>query len=66
MPTAPAVEYVFDGKRYRFDVATRSATELGAATDAARPGAAGAAADAGGTGIERGRQAASADAPTAS
>ena len=32
-----SVEYVLDGKRYRFDVATRSATELGAATGRWRP-----------------------------
>ena len=37
-----AFDYVFDGKRYRFDVASRSASELGAARGARRePGAAG-------------------------
>ena len=56
-----SVEYVLDGKRYRFDVATRSATELGAATDAGGRGGRGG--GRGGTGIERGRQAATADAP---
>ena len=55
------VEYVLDGKRYRFDVATRSATELGAATDDGGRGGRGG--GRGGTGIERGRQAATADAP---
>ena len=30
-----SVEYVLDGKRYRFDVATRSAAEIGAVADAA-------------------------------
>ena len=56
-----SVEYVLDGKRYRFDVATRSATELGAAPDAGGRGGRGG--GRGGTGIERGRQAATADAP---
>jgi dipeptidyl-peptidase 4 len=56
-----SVEYVLDGKRYRFDVATRSATELGAATVAGGRG--GRAGGRGATGIERGRQAATADAP---
>ena len=55
------VEYVLDGKRYRFDVATRSATELGAATDAGGRGGRGG--GRGSTGIERGRQAATVDAP---
>ena len=31
-----SIEYVLDGKRYRFDVAARSATEMGAAADAGR------------------------------
>ncbi len=56
-------DYTFDGKRYRFDVASRSATETGAATDAAPAGRGGRGGGRGGTGIERGRQAASADAP---
>ena len=56
-------DYVFDGKRYRFDVASRSASETGAATDAAPAGRGGRGGGRGGTGIERGRQAASADAP---
>jgi dipeptidyl-peptidase-4 len=56
-----SVEYVLDGKRYRFDVATRGATELGAAPDAGGRGGRGG--GRGGTGIERGRQAATADAP---
>ena len=53
-------EYELDGKRYRFDVASKAATEIGAAADApAGRGRGGR----GGTGIERGRQATSADAP---
>jgi dipeptidyl-peptidase-4 len=56
-----SVEYVLDGKRYRFDVATRSAIELGAATEAGGRGGRGG--GRGGTGIERGRQAATAAAP---
>ena len=56
-------DYAFDGKRYRFDVASRSATETGAVTDAAPAGRGGRGGGRGGTGIERGRQAASADAP---
>ena len=56
-----SVEYVLDGKRYRFDVATRGATDLGAAPDAGGRGGRGG--GRGGTGIERGRQAATADAP---
>ena len=58
-----SVEYVLDGKRYRFDVATRSAAEIGAVADAAGAGRGGRGGGRGGTGIERGRQAASADAP---
>jgi dipeptidyl-peptidase 4 len=58
-----SVDYVFDGKRYRFDVASRSTTELGAAPDAGAAGRGGRGGGRGGTGIERGRQAASADAP---
>ena len=59
-----SVEYVLDGKRYRFDVAARAATEIGAAVDAAAGGGrSGRGGGRGGTGIERGRQAASADSP---
>ena len=59
-----SVDYVLDGKRYRFDVAARSATDLGPAADAAgAAGRGGRGAGRGGTGIERGRQAASADSP---
>jgi dipeptidyl-peptidase 4 len=55
------IEYTLDGKRYRFDVAAKSSTEIGTATE---PGAGGRGRGGrGGTGIERGRQAASADAP---
>ena len=42
------VEYSLDGKRYRFDVAARSATELGAAATRLPAGAADAAAGAAG------------------
>jgi dipeptidyl-peptidase-4 len=56
------LEYSLDGKRYRFDMTSRTASELGAAPDAALAGRGGRAGR-GGTGIERGRQAASADAP---
>ena len=63
-PDSSSVEYVLDGKRYRFDVAARNATDLGAAGDAAAAGGRGGRGGGrGGTGIERGRQAASADAP---
>ena len=55
-------EYTFDGKRYRFDVGTRTAAVIGAAPDAPG-GRGGRGAGRGGTGIERGRQAASADSP---
>lgn len=59
-----SVEYVFDGKRYRFDVAAGTATDLGPVADAngaaVRGGRGG---GRGGTGIERGRQAVSADSP---
>lgn len=59
-----SVEYVLDGKRHRFDLAARSATEVGPAADgAAAGGRGGRSGGRGGTGIERGRQAASADAP---
>jgi MFS family permease len=58
-----SVEYVLDGKRYRFDVATRSAAELGAVAYAAGAGRGGRGGGRGGTGIERGRQAATAEAP---
>jgi dipeptidyl-peptidase-4 len=57
-------EYTLDGMRYRFDVAARNVTTLGAAADAAAPaGRGGRGAGRGGTGLERGRQAASAEAP---
>ncbi len=59
-----SVDYVLDGKRYRFDVAAGSATDLGPAADAAgAAGRGGRGAGRGGTGIERGRQAASAESP---
>ena len=59
-----SVEYVLDGKRYRFDVATRHAADLGPVADAnGAAGRGGRGGGRGGTGIERGRQAASADSP---
>jgi dipeptidyl-peptidase-4 len=60
-PDGSSVEYTLDGKRYRFDLATKDTTETAAAPEAAagRSGRGGR----GGPGIERGRQAASADAP---
>ena len=54
-------EYTHDGKRVRYDVATRTATEIGAAPDAA--GGRGRGGRGGAPGIERGRQAESADTP---
>ena len=56
-------EYVLDGKRYRFDVASKQSTETGAVTAEASAGRGGRGGGRGGTGIERGRQAASAEAP---
>jgi dipeptidyl-peptidase-4 len=58
-----SLEYVHDGKRYRFDVATRGTTEIGVAPDSAGSGRGGRGGGRGGSGVERGRQAASADAP---
>jgi dipeptidyl-peptidase 4 len=55
-------EYVFDGKRYRFDVASKAAAEMGSAAVAPAAGRGGRGGR-GGTGIERGRQAVSADSP---
>ncbi|MET0213707.1 MAG: DPP IV N-terminal domain-containing protein, partial [Vicinamibacterales bacterium] len=57
-----AVEYTFEGKRYRFDVTTHATTPVPATMEAAA-GRGGRGGGRGGTGIERGRQAASADAP---
>src|SRR5262245_62062659 len=55
-------EYTLDGKRFRYDVATRMATDLGEAPEAAagrgRGGRGG-----GAPGVERGRQAESAESP---
>ena len=53
-------EYTLDGKRFRYDVATRTATEIGTVPEPSggRGGRGGSA-----PGIERGRQAASADSP---
>jgi dipeptidyl-peptidase-4 len=53
-------EYAFDGTRYRFDVATRAATELG---DVPSGPAGGGRGRGGAPGIERGRQATSAESP---
>jgi dipeptidyl-peptidase-4 len=56
-----SVEYVHDGKRHRFDLSSRTSTVLG---DAAAPPAGGRGRGGqGGQGIERGRQAASAESP---
>ncbi len=52
--------YELDAKRYRFDVASRTSVEIGAVTAPAGRGGRG---GRGGAGIERGRQATSADAP---
>ena len=54
-------EYTHDGKRVRYDVATRTAAEIGAAPDTA--GGRGRGGRGGAPGIERGRQAESADTP---
>jgi len=51
-------EYVRDGKLYRYDVAAKFATEIGGAPTAALAGRGGR-----GGGLERGRQAGSADSP---
>jgi dipeptidyl-peptidase-4 len=53
---AKTFEYVRDGKLYRYEVATRQATEIGPAPVPDKPGMRG-------PGIERGRQAASAASP---
>ena len=55
-------EYALDGKRYRFDIATKAVSELGAVADVPAAGRGGRGGR-GGTGIERGRQAASAESP---
>ena len=57
------MEYTLDGKRYRFDITTHTASEISGAGDPSAAGRGGRGAGRGGTGIERGRQAASADAP---
>ena len=55
-----SVDYVLDGKRYRFAVATGQATELGPVADAnGAAGRSGRGGGRGGTGVERGRQVAS-------
>jgi len=55
-------EYTLDGKRFRYDVATRMATEIGAAPEAAGGRGRGGR-GAGAPGVERGRQAESAESP---
>jgi dipeptidyl-peptidase-4 len=55
-------DFDLDGKRYRFDVASKTTVENGAAAEAPA-GRGGRGAGRGGTGIERGRQATSSDAP---
>ncbi len=63
-PDSKSFEYVLDGKRHKFELATRSVTEIGSAPDAAAAGRGGRSAGrGGGAGIERGRQAASAASP---
>ena len=59
--TGKSIEYTHDGKRYRFDLSSRSATLLGDAP--AGPGAGRGGRGQGGGGIERGRQATSAESP---
>jgi dipeptidyl-peptidase 4 len=56
-------EYTFDGKRYRYDLATRNATDLGPAAPEPTGGRGGRGGRGGQPGVERGRQAASADSP---
>jgi dipeptidyl-peptidase 4 len=58
-PDSRTVDYSIEGKRYRFDVGARAATDIGPADMAPGRGGRGR----GGTGLERGRQSASADAP---
>jgi dipeptidyl-peptidase-4 len=55
------IEYSIEGKRYRFDVGARAATDIGPADMA--PGRSGGRGGRGGSGLERGRQAVAADAP---
>ncbi|HET7217323.1 MAG TPA: DPP IV N-terminal domain-containing protein [Vicinamibacterales bacterium] len=57
------VEYVLDGTRYSFDIATRTATVLGDAANVPAAGRGGRGGRGGAAGVERGRQAASAEAP---
>jgi dipeptidyl-peptidase 4 len=54
-------EYEFDGKRYRFDLAAKTSIDIGAAVTA--PAGRGGRGGRGGAGIERGRQATSAESP---
>jgi dipeptidyl-peptidase 4 len=56
------IEYSIEGKRYRFDLGARAATDIGPA-DMAPGRSGGGRGGRGGSGLERGRQAASADAP---
>jgi dipeptidyl-peptidase 4 len=56
-PDGKSLEYTRDGKRYTYDVASRTATEVGAVSDpAAAPGRGGRGRGAGQGGPERGRQ----------
>ena len=57
---AASFEYTHDGKRYRFDVASKASADLGPADPAPAGGRGG---RGGRGGVERGRQAASADSP---
>jgi dipeptidyl-peptidase-4 len=60
-------EYTFQGRRYRFEIASRNATDLGPAPDAEPAAGRGGRGRRGGRGgppaVERGRQAVSADSP---
>lgn len=63
-PDSRTFDYTFDGKRMRFDVATRRAEELPAAAQGAAPGGPGRGGQGrGGVGVERGRQFTFADSP---
>ena len=55
-------EYTLDGKRFKYDVAAKNATEIGPAPDAGA-GRGGRGGRGGAPGVERGRQAVSADSP---
>ena len=62
-PDGRSFDYSHDGKRYRYDVATRAATEIGVAEAPAGRGGRGGGRGAAGGAPERGRQFDSADSP---